>query len=96
MRAGLAALMVLTVLVPNDSVEVQDGKGLVLVLLWLLFAMAWCFNRRRDHGSVRWGLVETAVTLLVLAHTASCLWMASGGNARATQNTMWQWIVLGL
>jgi len=96
LRAGLAALMVLTVLVPNDSLEVQDGKGLVLVLLWLLFALAWCINRRRDQGPVRWGLVETAVTLLVLAHTASCLWMASGGNARATQNTMWQWIALGL
>ena len=96
LRAALAALMVLTVLVPIDSVEVQDGKGLVLVLLWLLFALAWCINRRRDQGPVRWGTVETAVTLLVLTHTASCLWMASEGNARATQNTMWQWIAFGL
>ena len=42
MRAGIAALMVLTVLVPSDSVEVHDGKGLLLVLLWLLFGLAWC------------------------------------------------------
>jgi len=96
LRAALAALMVLTVLVPNDSLEVQDGKGLVLVLLWLLFALAWCIHRRRDQAPVRWGPVEIAVTLLVLLHTASCLWMASEGNARATQNTMWQWIAFGL
>ena len=96
MRTGLAALMVLTVLVPSDSVEVHDGKGLVLVLLWLLFGLAWCINRRRDQEPVRWGLVETTVTLLVLAHTVSCLWMASRGNARATQNVMWQWIAFGV
>ena len=65
LRAALAALMVLTVLVPNDSLEVQDGKGQVLVLLWLLFALAWCIHRRRDQAPVRWGPVEIAVTLLV-------------------------------
>ncbi len=96
MRAGIAALMVLTVLVPSDSVEVHDGKGLLLVLLWLLFGLAWCIHRRRDQEPVHWGLVETTVTLLVLAHTVSCLWMASSGNARATQNVMWQWIAFGV
>ena len=96
LRGVLAALLVLTVLVPSDSIEVREGAGILLVLLWLLLALAWCLNRRRDHKPVRWGLVETAVTLLVLAHTVSCLWRASEGNARATYNTMWQWMSFGM
>jgi len=95
LRGVLAALLVLTVLVPLESIDVHEGKGLLLVVFWLLLALSWCLVQRRYPRPVHWNWVDLAVLLLIASQFASCLVMASSGNARASWNTSWQWLGLG-
>ncbi|MBM80701.1 MAG: hypothetical protein CMJ78_08925 [Planctomycetaceae bacterium] len=74
------------------------GETLWIVQLWLFLAVFWTWTRLRSaENQWKWGRVEWALTILVLAQTASGLHIVLGqGDRRSALNLIWEWIGLGI
>lgn len=94
--AALAALAVAAVLVPAEAAT-QRGTHAVLVVLWLVLALAWwAVGLLEKTRRVRFGAVDRAVVALVGWHVVSAAVMARYGSPRGSINAAWQWAAFGL
>jgi O-Antigen ligase len=94
LQLGLTAVFVATPLIPSEAPA--SGAGVMLILLWLLLLVAWSVAMFIwPQAGLRWGWVDSIVTLFLVLHTASALVAASRGDARAAINLLWQWVGFG-
>jgi tetratricopeptide (TPR) repeat protein len=90
--AGIAALLVVTPLIPSESVA-EGGSGLYLNMLWLVLLAVWsvaCVIKQR--ATVRVDATLGAVVLFAGIVAASGWLNLWEGNPRATINSVWQWV----
>jgi O-antigen ligase len=94
--AGAVALAVAAAMVPGEAAAVH-GVGAILILLWLLLAVAWSAAAGLlPDRPMRWYPIDFAVVLLAGLHSVSCLVQLDDGPARAIVNVGWQWLALTL
>lgn len=94
LQLGLTAVFVATPLIPSEAPA--SGSGVLLILLWLLLLVAWAVATFIwPQAGLRWGWVDSLVTLFLVLHTASALVAVSRGDARAAINLLWQGVGFG-
>ena len=93
--AGMTALLVARPLYPSQSAAMQ-GDGLPMVMLWFALAavrLVAAIARRRT--TFRFGLIDAAVFVPLVWHSAAAMYAVMHGSPRAL-NMLWEWIGLGI
>ncbi|MEZ6090867.1 MAG: O-antigen ligase family protein [Pirellulaceae bacterium] len=89
-RFGIGAMVVISLLIPCDSVAVEQGHASYLPLFTLPALMAAMFSNPR--GDVRGRRLEVALFLLTLAVFIATVATVDKGNVRFAINELWIWV----
>ena len=94
--AAATALVVCTPLIPSEAAP-EQGIGIVIVMLWLIALAGWFLSGLSSRSlPMRIGPASFALLVFLLAYVVSGLVRLDDGNARATINSLWQWVALGV
>ena len=90
------SLFVARVLFPSESAA-DEGDGQVVVMLWMLLAVAWAVGTiGQPKFRVRFGWTDAAVGLLIGWHTLAALVAVRNGSPRPALNMLWEWVAMGI
>jgi O-antigen ligase len=94
--AGAVALWVCRPLWASEGAALY-GDGLPVVMLWIALVVFWLLGALgRREISLRFGLFDAAVLLLVALYAFSAMLGTARANPRPAINLLWEWTGLGL
>ena len=94
--AAVAAMLVVQIILPGDSVTSASGAGVPLAMIWTLLLVAYAaLVLWRNGRPIRFGKTDAAVFVLISIHTISGIWATHHGAPRPAINMTWEWIGLG-
>jgi hypothetical protein len=92
---AVAAMLVVQVVLPGDSLTAVSGAGVPLVMIWTLLLVIYAVVILWRGGAVRFGATDAAVFALIAVHTISGIWATTHGAPRPALNMTWEWIGYG-
>jgi O-antigen ligase len=93
--ATFVALIVITHLQPTEA-WAREGGGAMTIMMWSLLLAAWALTGLLKPWKLRGGLEMLALVAFLGWIVISGYMMGSDGNLRATTNSVWIWIMLGI
>ena len=88
---AVAAMLVVQVILPGDSVTAIAGAGMPLAMTWTLLLVAYAVAVLwRGGRSIRFGATDAAIFVLIAIHTTSGIWAATHGAPRPAINMIWE------
>lgn len=94
--ALLSTILVVAMLLPADSVEVEEGAALFLLPLVVACWGMTVFYNARQKQAVGFDLIDGFVVALLVWISVATMMVSGEGDLRAAVNELWWWISAGL